>query len=305
MKKWIALTCAGLLLSSTSLKAEYDLDDTSSLQISVPEQDLTQFTLKGSGDYISRAKLTDGAHGRIIFAHAEADFDTVVWYNDCYQEGVTLGLSYEYTRLDWNKNPYFERKDYDTAVFSATYFTHRLCDWRWIFSAALNLDADKWNFNDYTTYDLLLWGRYQYCTDWGIHVGIYAETGMKLDRVYPVLGFDWQIYDNLLLSAVFPVNVSLVYTWDENWSFALAGRIFSDRYRAGKKGEFNRALWRYSNGGTEFAAIYSLCSWLTANAHVGYAWGGRLRVSSWHNHHVHHEDFNGSAYAGGEIALKF
>ncbi len=306
MKKRIAIMAAGLLLSCTALKADYDLDDASSLNIeNATSQQQNQFTLKGSGDYICKAKFKEDTPGHIIFAHAEGEFDAVVWYNEQCQEGVKVSLAYEYSRLDWDDNFFFERKNYNTAAISATYFTHRLTHWRWIASADINLDADKWDFNDYTTYDMLLWGRYQYCCNWGFHFGIYAETGMKLDLVLPVLGFDWQICDGLLLSAVFPVNMSLLYTIDENWSVAIAGRVFSDRHRAGKEGLYEKALWRYSNGGIEGDINYNICDWLTANVHAGYAFGGKLRISSRHNHHVHHERFKGAPYAGGAIAFNF
>src|SRR5262249_40133585 len=145
--------------------------------------------------------------GHIQYNHEEIDFTAVICYNECFKEGLSLGLTYEYTFLDWNKNPFFCRKNYDTVSIALTYFTHRLSGWRWLAEGTINVDADKWQFSDYTTYNILLWGRYTYCPNVGIHIGFYAETGMKLDRVWPILGFDWRISRDWELNLVYPLNI--------------------------------------------------------------------------------------------------
>ncbi len=304
MKKWLPLLLSGLILSSTALYADYNLEDASAIEMA-SEEDQTIFNLKGEGDYIFKAKLKDHTPGHIRFAHALAELETVVWASQEGKDGLKIGLGYEYTRLDWSQNFYFNKKNYNVAFLSLTYFTSNLSDWRWLLSATLDVDADKWNFNDYATYDLLLWGRYQYCQDLGIHVGLYAETGMKLDLILPVLGFDWKIDEQWFLSAVFPFNMTLDYNIDQNWILSLAGRVFSDRNRAGKQGAYEKATWRYSTAGTELALKYKLCESLTANLHGGYAFGGRLRIASRHGQHSHREHFRAAPYAGAEIALNF
>lgn len=307
MKKGIALLTAILAMASAGLQAEYELEDASSLEIQPVENNGSPFEIQITGDWLSKAKFDkDDASGHIRFDHAQAVFDAVVCYNECYKEGVMIGLGYEYTRLDWEHNPYFKRKNYDTAVLSTIFFTERYCDWRWLTSLSVNFDADKWVFRDYTTYDILLWGRYAYNCNVNLHLGIYAETGMKLDRVYPVIGFDWQISKKWQLNAIFPLNVALVYTVNPCWSIALAGRIFSDRHRAGKEGLLSeKSVWRYSNAGAEFAINRTFCDWLKANAHVGYAFGGRLKVANRHSHDSHNFDFKSSGYVGGALTINF
>lgn len=306
MKKGIALLTAVLSLFNAGLHADYDLDDTSSLEIQPTDNSDKHFTIKMQGDWISKAKFKKhDASGKIGYDHAQVEFDAIVCGTPCYREGLMIGLAYEYTRLDWSNNPYFSRKNYDTAVLSTVLFTERLCNWRWLASVNFNFDADKWS-NNYTTYDLLLWGRYAYTCSVNLHMGIYAETGLKLDRVYPVIGFDWRISDCLQLNAIYPFNMSLVYTINPCWSASLAIRLFSDRHRAGKEGILSeKSVWRYSNSGLELGITRNICDWFSANAHVGYALGGRLKVANRHAHDSHNFDFKSSGYVGGALSINF
>jgi hypothetical protein len=304
VKNPIALLVAGIALIWGSVAADYILDDASRVQI--PTEDDAHYTLQVRGDWILKSRHRDhGYSGHISFNYQEAEFDAVVYYNDCYKEAIKLGLAYERTWLHWNDNPFFQRKKYDTVSLSSTYITHRLADWRWILQGTINIDADKWQFSDYTDYDILLWGRYDYCQNLGMHFGMYAETGMKLDRVWPVLGFDWKFRENWQLNAIFPLNVSLIYTCNEAWSIALAGRVFNERQRAGKKGGFSEAVWRYQNTGAEVAINNNWCTWLTSNFHAGYTFGGKLKVANRHTHHSHRFKFKSAPYFGGEFVANF
>lgn len=308
MKKWMIVT--GLVMFYAHLQADFDLTDASTETF----QQLTEIntrepgpiTLKVDGDRIGKAKLHHHHKGHINYAFAEADATAVVWYNRCYKEGLQLGVGYEYSYLKMDKNPFFKRKRYPTFTATAAFFTHRACDWKWIFAVNYNIDADKWNFNDYSTWDLLLWGRYDYCDNIGLHAGLYAQTGMKMDRVWPVLGFDWQINSRWKINAVFPIDMAIIYTINDNWNLAIAGRTFNDRHRAGRKGHFRKAIWRYENSGIE-GAINNITfnGALTLNVHAGYAFGGRLRIANMHNHDIHRRYFRGSCYAGGQISLNF
>jgi hypothetical protein len=305
VKKRISLLILGLTLAWAPLSAEYDLADTGTQNI-LRESSPGQFSINGHGDWVMKAEhRNDDYHGHITYNHQEASFNAVIWYNECHKEGLRAGLVYERTYLHWNDNPFFTRKIYDTAAFSLAYFTHRVPDWRWIFQATWNVDADKWNLSLYSDYDLVLWGRYRYCPNVGLHFGLYAQTGMKLDQVYPILGFDWVINCNWKLNAVFPLDISLVYTWNDAWSFALAGRIFNDRHRAGNEGGFRKAVWRYTNAGGEFAITRNWCRWLRTNIHAGYTFGGKLKVANQHSHHSHRFKFKSSAYYGFEATAEF
>lgn len=304
--KRIALLIAGVALSWTPLKADYDLGDAGSENIAKKENTGSPFTLSAKGDWILKSNHRDHDYGgHIQYNHEELNFNAVFWYNPCYEEGLALGLGYEFTFLDWNENPFFERKNYDTLAVSLAYFTHRMCNWKWILSGTINIDADKWEFSDYTSYDILMWGRYDYNSCLGIHVGFYAETGLKLDRVWPIFGFDWKFRDRWTLNAVYPLNISLLYDYSECTSIALAARLFNERQRAGKNGGFYEAVWRYQNWGAEIGFNNTWTCWLKTNIHAGYAFGGKLKVANHNGDHSHRFKFKGAPYFGGEITANF
>ena len=312
MKKLSALLLAGMMTFTAQLKAaDYDLDSAGpenfqQFNPEFAEKQTGPFTVSIKGDWFAKAKLRHHHRGNLRYAHAEANAVATVWYNECNQEGLQFGVGYEYSKLDWHSNPFFRKKNYHTFTASTTYFTQRLCDWKWVASLNYNIDAEKWNFNKYSTWDILLWGRYSYSDCFGIHTGIYAETGMKMDRVWPVLGFDLQITERIKLNAVYPLNMSLVYTVNENWNVAGVVRTFSDRHRAGDKGFYRKAVWRYSNMGTEGAINYVTDSGrINANAHAGYALGGRVRIANMHNHHSRNRRLRGCFYAGGSLSYNF
>jgi Domain of unknown function (DUF6268) len=309
VKRQLAFFVVAFACSLTSLMADYDPEDVSSREIP-SENKQTPFTAEINGDWIFKSKhrregRDDDYSGNIVYNHQKAEFDAVVYYNDRCKEGVSLGLAYEHTWLKWNHNPFFERKNYDTLSISFSYATHRFYDWRWIAQVRLNLDADKWNFNNYADYDALLWGRYQYCNAVGLHFGLYVETGLKLDRVWPIFGFDWKFNDRWELNAVFPMNVSVVYTYNERWSAALAARFFNERQRAGKNGGFEKAVWRYQNSGVELAINGNICSWLISNIHAGYTLGGKLKIANRHAHHNRRFRFESAPYVGADFTANF
>ena len=308
-RKLTPIMCATFLVIWGGLQAEFNLEDAGTesyqeIDDAAPKQG--PFTLDVSGDWIGKSDVHGHDRGTIQYDHIDTAAKAVVWYNECYKEGIQVGVSYDHCRLDWTKNPFFKKKKYNTFSALFAFFTHRVSDWNWITSVQYNIDADKWNFNEYSTWDLLLWGRYEHFCNVGLHAGIYAQTGMKLDRVWPVIGFDWKINHKWKLNAIFPINVSLIYTVNRNWALSVAGRFFNDRHRAGNEGFYRKALWRYTNTGAELGVTYT--AWrghLTANAHVGYTLGGRLRISNMHNHHVHHRRFKDAPYAGGELTFNF
>lgn len=297
------------LLAYSSLQAEFNLEDAGTesykeIDENAPKQG--PFTLAASGDWVGKSDVHGHHRGTIDYNHQDATAKAIVWYNECYKEGIQVGVSYDHARLNWTRNPFFKKKEYNTFSTLFAFFTHRVSDWNWIASVQYNIDADKWNFNQYSTWDLLLWGRYEHFCNIGIHAGLYAQTGMKLDRVWPVIGFDWKINRKWKLNAIFPLNVSLIYTINHNWALSIAARFFNDRHRAGNEGFYRKALWRYTNGGAEFGVTYT--AWrgrLSANLHAGYTLGGTLRISNMHNHHVHHRRFKDAPYGGFCVTLNF
>lgn len=310
-QKW-RLILTTLILSSGCLSADIELSsDIGSESIHSLEKNIQSgrgpFSLEVTYDAIGRSKIRKKhfRHQHISFAEGQAQLGIIYYYNPEYKEGLSAAVGYTYTDLDWRHNPAFDQEQFHTYNVTLEGFSKRLGRWLWIGQVKFNMDADHLDFSEYFRWGGLLWGRYDYCPNIGVHAGLLFTTGMKIDHVYPIIGFDWCFRENWKLNLVFPVNISLIYTIDECWSVALAARIFDSIHRAGKHEDLSRALFEYRNGGIEAAVEYDCDSWLKVNGHIGATTGGKLRISNRHNKHVHHYKFNSAGYVGGELEYRF
>lgn len=295
-----------ITVSSSTSWADIDVDtqDVGSEQIEEPAK-RTPFSFNTYIDAISPSKIEKGyfKDDEIHFAEAEAEAGMVFYYSPAYTEGARLAVSYTATYLRWSENPWFDQDHFNTVTFSLAGFTKRFGRWFWRSQLSINFDAQEWNAQ-YTSYDILLWGRYTYTKNVGFHLGFLAQTGLRLDRVYPVIGADWQISRKWKLYLVYPVNVSLNYSFTPSWSLAIAGRSFNSRFRVHHDEIFSKALVRYTNIGAEFAIRYETKT-MNANIHAGTTLGGKYRVANRKNHHAHNYDLEPAAYVGGEMDVSF
>lgn len=306
----LSLNLAGMGLYAQSESNLYGAgsDTTAPLEQSEPEK-LRPCLSYVVGNAIAPARFDESEidHAKISFANIQLTGGCVVYYQQCYDEGVTVSMSYWRDQLHWKrKNFYFDQQNFDTVSLGAGLFSSRLGKWNWKSQLAINVDVDhNDDFCRYTFFDLLLWGRYSYSDCIGVHVGFVAETGQRIDHVYPILGVDWTINPTWKLNAVFPTEMSLVYNWKPRWSFALAARVFEVRHRMGKHELVKRGLIEYRNTGVELGANYTLGKQFSANVHVGSALGGHLKISNHHHHRLARLKFRGSPYLGGEVNLHF
>lgn len=302
MKKCALFLLPGILAASI-LCADYDLENVSGWEIVHGQETPYQFEL--SGDWVGDSKFTkDSVEGdHIRYGQLEVEFEVAGCYDSCRDEGFNMALSYKLSDLDWECNPFFDRKEFNTASLSLLGFTHRFCNWSWVGQFTYNIDADNWGFIDYSTYDWLAWGRYAYRENLGLHAGVWAQTGIRLPRVLPILGFDWQ-FREWKLSAVFPINISLTYALDNCWSMALRGRWWSDRHRVREHEHHSKAIWRYSNYGLELG-VANDSGWLHTDVHGGCAFGGYVKVANRRGHDIHCFHFKPAAYFGGTIVAQF
>lgn len=308
-KRWIYLAST-LLLACSALNADTEDDILGSEKLVEPE--LTDrpgpFSVSASGDYVGKTKLHNSRvpDTKLTLYNWAAEATAIFYYDEICDEGAQLLLGYDNVHLNWTNNPYFEQKNFGEMIVGLGAFTKRVHNWLWQAQVTMNMDTEHRNWNLYTNYDLLLWGRYTTCCrDINLHVGFWMQTGMKIDHIYPIIGFDWTFAENWQLNLVFPMNISLVYTLDESWSFALAGRFFDIRRRVGKDEPLSQGLFQYHNAGGEFAANYKLCNWLQANVHAGYTFWGKFKVSNRENKHPTHFDIDSSWYAGGQLVVNF
>ncbi|MDP1880253.1 MAG: DUF6268 family outer membrane beta-barrel protein [Parachlamydiaceae bacterium] len=263
------------------------------------------FSFQTHYDHTGKAKIKNtfekGNH--IVFAEANVEAGGVFYYNECYSEGLRLGLGFEATHIGFESNPYFNQDNFETLSVNLSGFTKRVKNWFWRSQLSANIDTCEWSTN-YTSYDILLWGRYTFSNPIGVHIGLWAQTGLNMNYVYPIIGFDWEISKRWKLNLVFPMNMSLQYTINKQWVLALAGRAFDSRYRVHKKISSFKDLVHYQNAGAEFMVMYD-SNGMTANVHVGMTLGGRYRIANKNNHHATNYRLDPVGYAGGEIDVSF
>lgn len=243
----------------------------------------------------------------VQFAIGEIDASAVFYYNPQCKEGLLATLAYSATQIEW-KNPYFKQKHFDTVSIALGGFTERACDWVWKGQVRLNADVDYFKASENLYWNILLAGRYAYTECLGLNVGFIVFTGMKIDRIYPIIGLDWTINDSWKLNLVYPTNIGLIYTFNKQWAFSISSRSFDERHRVGdaKLKKWDRGLIEYRATGVEAGVTYTTCNekWL-ANFHVGEILGGRLRVFKRHHNDMKKYRFKTAPYIGGEVAGRF
>jgi hypothetical protein len=315
-KIWSILSLSALTLSCPLL-AELNVDDYTTERLLVNEakengeEAERPFSLSADFNATGKAKFEHKRCRKYLdnvqFAIASVDGSMIFYYNPQCKEGLLATAAYTYTRIKW-ENPFFEQNHFDTVSIGIGGFTERAERWLWQGQVLLNADVDYFKASQNLYWNLVLSGRYAYTDSVGINIGFIAFTGMKIDRIWPIIGVDWQINEAWKLNLIYPLNVALVYAWNNEWSLAVAGRTFDERHRVGKAKQerWNRGLLEYRAAGVEGSIRYKSCNgkWL-AELHAGEILGGRVKVSNKQHRHIHRFNFKTAPYVGGEVAAKF
>lgn len=307
MKTALRLLLIPCLLTISTLHADIE-DDIWGLQdIEEPKKQPGPFRLEFETDVVAGTHFNKEGYEdeKINFGNYTGTAGMAFCYFPQAREAYAAAVAYTYTNICWKQNPFFHQCDFQKATVALRLFSNRFSDWIWKGQFAINFDTKHKDYNHYMNYDLTLWGRYDYCEDMGLHLGIIVQTGMKIDRVYPIIGFDWDINDQWALNLAFPVNISLQYKYNCNWTGAAAMRFFDVRYRAGEDEPLPMALVAYRNTGFELAILYASDPSIEANIHVGTTVGGMLRISDKNNDHPQHFKMDPAAYVGGQLIWSF
>lgn len=309
MKKIIAFLLTAFALVQTHAKADDNsvVFNTSLTSLEEgKEQQNKIFKLQANFDAVGRTKFREGCSDDLQFYQGELEGSFVFYADRCYEELALLSLSYTNTFFDWNHNPFFHQKHFNIFSVKLGASTHRLDRWYWVGELVANFDIDHFSdLNDYTNFDFLAWGRYTYCPNFGVHIGFLGYTGMKIDRVYPIVGFDYRLNSKWKFNAIFPVNISIVYTYNRCWSTYIGSRFIDVRYRVNKHSTLSKGLWAYRTVGAEVGLNYDYNSIINFNAHIGSTFGGRVKIANRHNHHSRRFRLNPAGYVGAQCDIRF
>lgn len=306
MKKF-AIICLPFLLAG-AVHADLDSGIFGSEKMADPQKERSRpFNVCFSADNVCQSHFSGKKFNceTQSYFEAEAELGGVFYYTPCYEEGAKLTAGYTYARFDWDENPFFKQKRFNIATAELGFATKRVRGWLWQANVAVNTDLNHFRDTKYVNADLLLWGRYCWSRCIGFHSGFLAYTGMHVNKVWPVFGFDWTINRKWKINAVYPLNISVVYQFNRCWAASLAGRAFINRYRAGPKEPVPEAIFEYRNTGAELALTYDCGCRLKMNVHVGRTFNGSIRISNENHHHGRTLFIDGACYYGGNLDYSF
>lgn len=306
MKKYLSILSSSLFLfCPLILSADIEEGAWTLEKVSAPVQK-GPFSISADYDATGNAKFDHKKfkNDKIRYAQGNITGSVIPYYDEAHKEGMLIGLGYTNVHMVWNHNPYFDQHTFQTVNVTLGGFSKRVCDWDWKGIAVANINTAYLNC-DYVNYDLTLWGRYSYTETIGLHCGFIAKTGMKMDRVYPIIGIDWTINQNWTLDLVFPIDMTLSYHLTKDWSLAVATRFFDYRNRVNKNETLSMAVFRYQSTAAEFAVEYDNDDNITGSLHGGMILGGHVRVATRQNQHPRRLKFKTAPYGGAAIAVRF
>jgi hypothetical protein len=305
VEKYLSILTSLILFLPLVISAEIQEGDWALEKISPPVQK-GPFSVSANYDAMGNAKFDHNHFKRdkIRYAQGNITGSFIPYYDEAHQEGMLIGLGYTNVHMVWNNNPYFNQHTSQTVNLTLGGFSERLCDWDWKGTAVANINTHYFNC-DYVNYDFTLWGRYSYTEDIGLHCGFTVQTGMKMDRVYPIIGIDWTINQDWKLDLVFPIDMTLSYHLTKDWSLAIATRFFSYRNRVNKNEPLSMAVFRYQSTGAELAIEYDNDENIKGSLHGGMILGGHIRVANRQNEHPRRLKFKSAPYGGAAIAFRF
>jgi hypothetical protein len=264
--------------------------------------------VEGRGRYVAPAKFEHHRRGHVDYS----DADAALYYTQFLDEenSLTYELGYDYLQFKWEKNPRFTQSNFNYLVGSIGYVSTTLDRWRWIANAGFSVDGARLDFAKSAVGHAMLWGRYHFADCCGVHVGMVGWYGVQNGHGWPIFGFDWNFNDNWSANAIFPVDYSLNYAFDENWSLEAAYSSLGGPYRYprrahdGVKG-FRDPIFSVHSNGVELILKYKFEHLLRVSIGGGWDFGGWIHIKDTNNHHGKYYHYNSAPFAQGNVELTF
>lgn len=218
--------------------------------------------------------------------------------------GLVVNIGYSHKEFDWKENPSFSETSFNNVNFRFGGYSTKIPNWVWRGAIGADIDADDFSFSHNAMYNGAMWGRYHVSKTVGFHIGFTGTTGLRRDKVFPILGIDYSPSKSWKIAFVFPVDLSVSYAINDKWSLAYSGRTFRSRHRLSQKEIVSKGIFDYRTFGTEASLNYQLEQFL-AKVYVGSTYAGDLKVSDHRDKNPVFYKYNGSIYLGGNLTLKF
>ncbi len=204
--------------------------------------------------------------------------------------------------MDWNHNPRFKETHFHYMQFALTFMSLAVETWRWIARVDYNVDIKHFSHpKTYGLFSALLWGTHELYDKWHYHIGALGYTGFSGQEVYPVIGLDYTLNKKWFFQAVFPINYSIEYSFNDQWKLALKGRPLKERFRVGKYEPSPRSVFNYSSMGVELNLHYEKFLRLDFEIFGGYNFGGDLYFKNREGHETLYTKVKGAPYGGASL----
>jgi hypothetical protein len=258
-----------------------------------------------NGNSIAKASLSENNAQHVTYN--EAQFESLWGFKLSEGTGGAINLGYGMANIYWRQNPYFRQTVFPFYNVGISGYTDSISNWFWLtgINAQIqtNVGTDQL-LTQRSRYSAMLWGRYEFCEPAGVHLGFLVFTGIMKTNVWPVIGFDWTFCKQWELNLVFPVNMSLFYNINNDWSFSIAARPFSARVRTESTEPSPSSIVEYRNNGTELSVNYNT-NRILFSLYGGYSWGNMMKFEDENANLLEYRHFNGAPYAGFNLLFNF
>jgi len=305
MKFWTSL----FALTTLPLAAASNLTDDGASFDDVLESPLTPshitpafFQIDGHGDWIQPGtlKLPNATNQRMGYAEADARIGYVFPCN-CAMFSVAGG--YQRTWITIENLSLFDRSNFHNAYAT---LGGKVFEGDWTYQAEFQFNADlDLSWERCYLYYYGGWATYAYLPNLTTSAGFIGRSGLRQDKFWPVLGFEWNVTDEWEIHALYPVNISVLYHPIPTIAIGLVTRFINSRHRLNEKDIIPSGILEYRNAGEEFSITYTPGPFLSINGHVGYMFKGDLQVSDSYGCVLTDLKADGTFYAGASILFRF
>jgi hypothetical protein len=229
--------------------------------------------------------------GHFSYGETNANVSKMFFSNKSIENNIVAGLRNVHIGLGSKIQP--KNTLYGVLGIQSTYTGVE--DWSWTGNFVIQPNLKNMNLARTTRYIASLHGRYEVIHSTGLHVGFYAEIGIRAPLVRPLLGIDYTI-GPWLLQAIFPIKYGLTYKGISNHMFSLMARPFYTAVHVKKGLHDTPATARYKGTGGELRWDYLPTLHWNFWLSLGYTLAGNLSIGDKNNNHRHHVYPNNAPY---------
>lgn len=275
--------------------------------VSLDAREYDPLQVKAEYNYIFAADLEDDFPGQEM-SYSLTEVNATYLQPFCREYGALANVGFSLSHFGWSGNPEFHQSDFAYVVVGLGAYTCAIPNF--LFTAVGNVNINT----DITDHSAMLWegvvyGRYSWHCSWlcdmNFYLGVYGDTGIEDSNLYPVAGVDFCPSWRWRFSAVFPNDISATYYFTRCLAVKAKTRMFFERYRLAADEPRSSGTIRYMNTGLEVAVVYEAPWRITADAHVGYALRGNLRVADSNGSNQTYFKTDDAPYLGAELSWKF